>query len=272
MRMADVHAASLLIVCLLLSMDIRAQASSAQTAPSVASLDIYDGFETATLSGLWEQSRFESGSVVMESQIVRAGHQAVAISVHPRDKFEAGQHGNADSERDELMEARALTAKQEEPYEYSFSMFFPQDFPIVSVRLVIAQWKQFCPNEQGPCSDDSPVLALRYIGGVMSVTQDLGGKRSTLFEKKAEFRNRWLDFRVQARFTPDPAGHVKVWLNQQLIADYRGVTANAENATTGYPSAGRYYFKMGLYRNVMPELMTVFIDEYRKQTLRDSEF
>ncbi len=247
-------------------------AQSATRPPGAApALNIYDGFETPTLSELWDRSRFVPEAVVMEHRVVRAGSQAVAVTVRPGNLFMKGQHGNSDNERSELMEARSLVARQNEAFEYSFSMFFPQDFPIVPVRLVIAQWKQYCPTEIEACSDDSPVLALRYINGVLSVTQDLDKKSITVFEKKAEFRNRWLDFRVQTRFAADATGRVKVWLDGNPLIDYRGVTTDTENAVTGYPSAGHFYFKMGLYRNVMPETMTVYIDEYRKRKLRDFE-
>ena len=49
-------------------------------------------------------------------------------------------------------------------------MYFPPDFPIVPVRLVIAQWKQDC-HGAAPCDDDSPVLALRYIDGALRITR-----------------------------------------------------------------------------------------------------
>ena len=242
---------------------------------SGARIDVYDGFETPSLSGLWETIRFAPGAVEMQSDVVRAGHGAMKITVRPHDMFEAGQGGDADNERDELLEARRLVAKQNIAYEYSFSMFFPRDFPIVPTRLVIAQWKQYCPglleSVSGPCSNDSPVLALRYIGGELRVTQDIDKKFVMLCRQKGEFRGRWLDFRVQARFTPHEDGRVKVWLDGKQLVDYKGVTADAESATTGYHNPSYFYFKMGLYRNLMAEPMTVYIDEYRKRQLTDGE-
>jgi hypothetical protein len=109
------------------------------------------------LSKVWDTSRFVPGAVQMQADIFRAGHGAAKITVHARDTYEAGINGSRDSERDELMEARKLTSKENEAYEYSFSRFIPTNFPIVPTRLVIAQWKQYCP-EGGNCSDDSPVV------------------------------------------------------------------------------------------------------------------
>jgi hypothetical protein len=235
-------------------------------------IDVYDGFESGQLSLLLETSRFTQGAVTMQSQIVRSGHGAAKITVHSRDTFEAGKNGNADSERDELMEARTLFAHEGVGYEYSFSMYFPKEFPIVPTRLVIAQWKQYCGEETLPCDDNSPVLALRYIGGEMLVTQSFRQGQIVLFRAKNEYRGRWLDFRIRARFSSKPDGREEVWLDGKQIVDFHGATANAENRITGYGSPSVFYFKMGLYRNVMAEPMTVYIDEYRKRQLGPGEF
>ena len=208
----------------------------------------------------------------METEVVHAGKQAVAVTVRSRDVFEAGQNGNADSERAELREANGLVSRQERAYEYSFSMYFPKDFPVVPVPLVIAQWKQYCNGEGKPCSDDSPVLALRYIGGVLTVTQDIAHQQYVLYSEKAEFRGRWLDFRVRSRFTSEATGREQVWLDGRQAVDFRGATSNAENVSTGYNAPSVFFFKMGLYRNVMQQPMTVYIDEYRKRELGHDEF
>jgi hypothetical protein len=230
-------------------------------------LNLYDGFEQPKLSSLWKQNRFEEGAVVMQRKVVRAGSQAVAVTVHPHDKFEAGRDGNLDNERAELLEADDLVSRQDVPYEFRFSEFFPADFPIVTTRLVIAQWKQFCPSEVGPCSDRSPVLALRYQNNVLEITRTIDNKRYVLFREAGEFRNRWLDFRIQARFSTSSEGHIAIWLDNRQIVDFTGNTANAEDSPGGYPNPDYFFFKMGLYRDVMEQPMTVYIDEYAKREL-----
>ncbi|HTX65183.1 MAG TPA: polysaccharide lyase [Opitutaceae bacterium] len=237
-----------------------------RTTPAI---NVYDGFETPGLSGLWSRDRFEPGAVISETEIVRAGNRALMVTVHARDKFEAGINGNLDSERAELLEASRLVSKEGGNYEHAFSMYLPPDFPIVPTRLVIAQWKQSCPAG-GNCADDSPVLAIRYSSGVLRITQTLNRRRTILFEEKAEFRGRWLDFRFQVRFSQHQDGRIKAWLGDRQLVDYAGITANAEDALTGYPDPSRFYFKMGLYRDVMAEPMTLYIDEYRKRELPDA--
>jgi Polysaccharide lyase len=232
----------------------------------MSNIDVYDGFETDKLSRIWNSDRFERGAVTMQSKIVRAGHGAAKVVVHSHDKFEAGINGNADSERAELLEASKLISKENKTYEYSFSMFIPLDFPIVPTRLVVAQWKQDCDGH-APCSNGGPVVAVRYTSGVLQITQQAGPHRTALFQTGDNLRGKWTDFRLQIRFTPHESGLLRAWLNGQPVVDYRGANAYPESAATGYTNPSVFYFKMGLYRDVMAQPMTIFIDEYRKTEL-----
>jgi hypothetical protein len=229
-------------------------------------LDVYDGFETTDLSRIWDTNRFVPGAVQMQTNIIRAGRGAAKITLHARDTYEAGINGSRDSERDELMEASKLISKENVSYEYSFSMFIPTNFPIVPTRLVIAQWEQDCPKG-GNCQNDSPVVAIRYVSGILKITHQTSPHQTTLFETKEELRGNWLDFRFQMRFSTNENGRIKAWLNDKAVVDYQGVNAYLENATTSYPNPSRFYFKMGLYRDVMAEPMTIYVDEYRKRQL-----
>jgi hypothetical protein len=184
------------------------------------------------------------------------------ITLHPGDQLE--EEKGTILERAELMEARELTSLEDSTYSYSFSMFLPQDFPIVPARLVIAQWKQHCPS--GNCSKSNPVLALRYQAGEFRVTLHAGPKTQTLFRTKDEIRGKWLDFTFLIRFSRGEGGRIKASLNGREIADYTGVTAYS--STYGYPPSGRFYFKMGLYRDQTAETMKIYLDEYRKKELR----
>ncbi len=231
-------------------------------------IDVYDGFESAQLGDLWDTDRFAPGAVTMQREVVRAGRGAARIVVHSRDKFEAGINGNRDSERAELLEARRLTSRENATYEYAFSMFIPKDFPIVPTRLVIAQWKQYCPGNSN-CSDDSPVVAVRYVSGTLRITHTIGPHGTTLFQTDEEMRGRWLDFKFRIRFATNENGLIKAWLGDTPIVDYSGLNAYPEGATTGYPEPSWFYFKMGLYRDVMAEPMAIYIDEYRKRQVPD---
>ena len=108
--------------------------------------------------------------------------------------------------------------------------------------------------------------------GVLRITHKIGPDQATLYETKAELRNRWLDFKFQIRFSTLADGRIKAWLNNEQIVDYTGVNAYPENAQTGFPNPGWFYFKMGLYRDLMVEPMAIYIDEYRKKELPGNAF
>lgn len=237
---------------------------------AVPAIDVYDGFETASLSKVWDTSRFVPGAVTMQSDVVRSGHGAARIVLHANEKYEVGVNGSRSTERAELMEARTLVSKEGRSYQYSFSMFIPPDFPIVPTRLVIAQWKQYCPG--GNCQYDNPVVAVRYVSGALRITLQTGAHAATLYETKEELRNRWLDFKFQIRFSTNANGRILAWLDDKPIVDHSGVSAYPENAQTGFANPGWFFFKMGLYRDLMAEPMTIYVDEYRKKELPKNAF
>jgi hypothetical protein len=242
-----------------------------QPAPPAGSapIDVYDGFETPALSPLWATWRLADGAVQMQGAIVRAGHGAVRITLHPHDVFGAGKHGDNDTERDELAEAAALYSQEDKSYEFSWSMYLPPDFPIVPVRLVVAQWKQSAANSSAPEFDDRPILAVRYSSGTLRITQNRDRRpQAVLYRETRDLRGRWLDLRFQVRLTPQATGLIKAWLDGRQVVDYSGPTANSESPKSGYSSPSQYYFKMGLYRDLLPQPMTIYLDEYRKRELR----
>ena len=98
------------------------------------------------------------------------------------------------------------------------------------------------------------MLAVRYVGGVLSITRKTDAGEVATYRSQGEMRGRWLDFRFVTRFSPKDDGAIDGWLNGERIAQYRGVTAYG--AARGYPAHGFFYFKMGLYRDLMRQPMT----------------
>ena len=203
----------------------------------------------------------ELRSFSVQSQTVRSGKSAAMITLRTGDVVEEATDKDKSSERDELLENWRLYALEDVKYEYRFSMFLPDSFPIVPTRLVIAQWKQL-----GFYSNESPVLALRYQSGRMFLTLQTETGRRTLWEVNGESRNRWLDFCFQVRFSKHSNGEVKGFLNGEQIVDFEGITSYSRTLFhLGIKS--RYYFKMGLYRDRMPEPMSICIDRYSKKEI-----
>jgi hypothetical protein len=226
--------------------------------------DVSDGFEKPGLSNIWSRSRMEKNAFSVQSAIVRNGHSAGKIVLRPKDTFEAGKGNSKDSERDELLEAIRLFSKEGKLYEYQFSLFLPDSFPIVPTRLVIAQWKQYCGGNP-MCDDDSPVLAIRYVSGNLYITTHNDSAQVKIFETSEEIRNRWLDFRFKIRFSRENDGIVEGWLNEKQIINFKG--GNCYTSKKGYPGKSRFYFKTGLYRDLMDIPMTIYIDEYQKKEI-----
>lgn len=234
--------------------------------------ETYDGFEAPALSSLWRTDKLVAGALVLQTEVVRAGHQAVRLTIHPGDHLDAANtpdnHSNDANERDELQEANKLKSAEGEAAAYAFSLFLPKDFPVVPTRLVLAQWKQ--ENDHATAKGNNPVIALRYESGELSVSVQTGPKKTVLFRTTAEIRGHWLDLIFQIRFRRQPDGFVRVWLDGKEVLQFTGQTAYDENY--GYPAdAAKFYFKMGLYRDVMAAPMTVYVDEYRKRPLTTDE-
>lgn len=229
-------------------------------------VDVYDGFEKPELSRLWSTDRMVPTAFSVRSEFVRKGNSAARIILKPGDVYEAGVGKGHATERDELRETRRLESTEGKFYQFEFSLFLPENFPIVPTRLVIAQWKQKC-NSVPTCSDDSPVLAVRFQSGELFITVTTDDGRKTLFSTREEIRNRWLDFRFRVRFDHNSDGIVDAWLNEKAIISYRGVTCYSSER--GYPDKSRFYFKTGLYRDLMTDSMTIYIDEYHKTEISE---
>jgi hypothetical protein len=191
---------------------------------------------------------------------VHGGHYAARITLRANDCFEAASDDGSANERDELIESPLLWSRTGKIYEYAFSLYLPKDFPIVQTRLIIAQWKQVC--EWWDCRPSNPVLAIRYIGGILYITRKNDASQVTLYRSQGEMRGQWLDFRFVTRFSQQEDGIINGWLNGRQIVQYQGVTAY--RTAKGYPAYGFFYFKMGLYRDLMKEPMTIYLDDFRK--------
>jgi hypothetical protein len=229
-------------------------------------ISFHDGFESGKLAAFWDKSKFLPRSVALQSAIVRKGKGAVKITLCQGDQIESER--GTELERAELLENRNNFSFEDRSYTYTFSLFLPQDFPILPTRLVIAQWKQYCSNGD-TCGDNSPVIAMRYSNGELTINIKVGMEKVVLFRTSEEIRNQWLDFAFKIRFSRS-AGKISTWLNGKEIITYSGPIGYTEKE--GYPSKSYYYFKTGLYRDSVSEPMTIYIDEYSKQESSENSF
>ncbi len=227
-------------------------------------LNVHDSFEASRLQKIWSTSRMERDSYEFQSKVVRKGKYALKITLKYGDKVEFSNTKDKDTERDELLESRSLYALENNKYDYQFSLFLPDSFPILPVRLVLAQWKQDCPL--CPCHNYSPIVALRYVSGRLFVTLQTDSVQHKLFALNEEIRGRWLDFRFIIKFSKDNNGEIVAFLNENEIVNYKGVTSYLDDCKI-LSKKNKYYFKMGLYRDRMSDPMTIYIDEYSKKRI-----
>lgn len=137
---------------------------------------------------------------------------------------------------------------------YAFSFFLPSDFPIVDTRLVVARWKQ---SFKEPSKDRSPMIALRYMDGKLKVTVARDRGKRSVFTKKIDLRDQWVDMIFRIVPKADKNGILQVWKDNTQIVDYRG--------PLGFKSdEAEICFKLGLYRDHMDTPMRIVYDRFRR--------
>ncbi len=147
--------------------------------------------------------------------------------------------------------ARGKRAELTDPYIppgnsnliYKFSTFIPEEFPSqMNNSTVMAQWHTIASFK--------PPVAVRYRYGRLDITLDHFNRGTPDPKKSGQIRiarienfrkNVWHDFIFDIKWSAKEDGWVKVFLNQNLIADYRGQTQYMEEADIGA------FFKYGVY-------------------------
>ncbi len=216
-------------------------------------LPLFDGFEGESVAPFWRagdagSGRYAAGAVAVTSDHARSGTQSVRITVREGDVRQQGDDGE-DNERAELDSGKLTFAGRE--LWYGFSMLVPPEFPIVSTRLVVAQWKQ--TGIKG-----GPLIAQRYRSGRHHLTirdwSDPDGERQE-YPLPAIIPARWNDMVYRVRLSASADGLVEAWVNGERVVSHRGPTASA----TG---DDQVYNKIGLYRDRMVQPMSIYFDNY----------
>jgi hypothetical protein len=145
---------------------------------------------------------------------------------------------------------------------YTFSVYFPTNFPIEDNRLVFAQWKE---KEALLGTGRIPSLAFRFVNGKCSLTLRHSDEKvirdpdavpsETLFKTTNFDLGRWHDFVVQAKWSYKDDGFVNVWWNDKQIVQYRGPVGYDENVAP--------QFKFGLYRDATDKTYVVYFNHVK---------
>ncbi|MCD6049657.1 MAG: hypothetical protein K0Q55_1060 [Verrucomicrobia bacterium] len=215
-------------------------------------LPLFDGFEGETITNFWRagdagSGRYAPGAVSVTTNRARSGRQSVQITVRQGDIQQEGGDGEP-NERAELDSGKLLLSQER---WYGFSFQIPEGFPIVSTRLVMAQWKQGGVN-------GGPLIAQRYRSDRHHLTirdwKDDDGDRKE-YPLPAIKPGRWNDMIYRIRLSPTKDGLVEVWMNGERVVSHRGPTSSAAGE-------GDVYNKVGLYRDRMAQPMTIYFDNY----------
>jgi len=168
---------------------------------------------------------------------VRAGEKSIRFEVRPGDCGfnEDWSDCDNDRERHELT-GRRMTGGE---WWYAWSIFLPKDFINVSpTKLALGQFHQ----EKGHVVWMFQNQHYGMHGGYW-VDNQVPGYTKTIDRilKQDEMIEKWNDILVNVKWSKKEDGFFKVWLNNNLVYDYRGPTKTKP----------KVYFKFGIYRSFL---------------------
>lgn len=181
----------------------------------------------------------------------RSGPTALAFQVSPG---QCAGNANFDDcgngrERSEVIDRSSIATGQE--YWYAFSVLIPNGVPALDpANTILAQW-------QDTRGSGEITLGLNYYQTGLELTQDdprtsqssAGSPPRPLAIKtvvpRGTTRGRWHDVKVQAVWSAQANGLIRVWIGDRLVHSHQGANLNRDVA----PS-----FKFGLYRSGLQRL------------------
>jgi hypothetical protein len=138
---------------------------------------------------------------------------------------------------------------------YAFSTWLDGPWVEGSKNEIIAQWHGNADKFLGDVGSRGPPLAIRIYGDQFRITH--GWDASFVSERKWIARlplwtgpvvtDRWLDWKIRARWSYEDDGVLQLWLNGELIVDHAG--PNTYNDLRGV------YLKLGPYHPGPPRSM-----------------
>lgn len=114
------------------------------------------------------------------------------------------------------------------------------------LSIVLAQWHDK-KSKGRPAA--RPPLALRLTRGALRVTiwndrilaaQGAGGDGEILYESRDFATDKWIDFVFGVKWSPDESGSVRMWIDDELVAEHRGAISYSDDVYGPY-------FKLGVY-------------------------
>ena len=177
---------------------------------------------------------------------------------------------HSERERVEFFEDSPGQKKNTE-WWYSWTIYLPPDFP--ATGSVLTKLGQF--HQRG---ESGPELMLELNDKALQIsmpdpvrwdndpTNPPPMHRDGDIWPRSRMIGQMTEIIVQARWSPDPSGYYRIWINDRLVDEYRGRTTNDPN--------GEIYFKYGIYRgfggrpggNSRPTLVAYYRDVMRAES------
>jgi len=196
--------------------------------------------ETSEVLSFFAQDSIAEGAWNLSESFASDGKKSVKITMRPGDKLVDGR---------ERAELRDLKLPLNTEIWQRVDMLLPKDFPIRKNNLVLMQVKQD--------GDNNPIFSIRFSEGKMFARIRFDNKQLDYpFEEKIPARGLWNTFILHTKCSRQE-GFIQLWLNDELLVDYRGPSAFKDEGE-------RTYFKFGPYRDQSPEEMVVYFDHFQR--------
>ena len=150
-----------------------------------------------------------------------------------------------DRERSELGE-RGKSTGPGQTWWYGWHLYVPEDYiNVFPTKVALGQFHQHRSHV---------VWMFQNAGGGYHLDDQVRGKTSRYYEliPETELRGRWHRIEVQAKWSRESDGFLRVWVNGEQKVDYAGRTMTADFV----------YFKYGVYRS--------YVSRYKNATGSDA--
>ncbi|MEH0675316.1 heparin lyase I family protein [Vibrio scophthalmi] len=158
------------------------------------------------------------------------------------------------------------------PIHYRFKVLITDQWQYDDVRALIAQWHA-TPDRHLNEISRSPNLGIelrndRFL--IRSQTSQLavntdnkhGMTRTQHYLSAPIEKNRWYQFDVRVKWTPNSDGYLAITINDQSVVNHRGPTS--------YVDCLGPYFKAGIYRDHSPNTFALLLDDYSRTLIEES--
>ena len=172
---------------------------------------------------------------------VRAGNKSIRFEVRAGDCGQSNDFDDCKTNR----ERHELSGRGKNSAWLAWSIYLPKDFIHEdSAELCLGQL-----YESGGNKDQPPWMFMMSKGGYYVNNKTSGPYGETNLLTNEQMLGKWNDILINVKWS-SKVGFFKIWVNNELAYDYKGLTKRA---------AGKVNFKFGIYR------YSVFIEDHPTQ-------